>query len=168
MSLLPLLVRRALVALIAAAGLWGCNPRAPEPDMALPPDDLALPPPLCSDPVPPDGGLPPTLGNVQKLFNQGCLYSCHCCSNEVDLNPGHAYANLVNVPAPATATTGDITCGGLLVKPFDPAGSYLYQKLTMSSPCFGSQMPLELGNAMLPECQIDLVRRWILAGAPND
>ena len=137
--------------------------------MALPTAvDLASPPPLCSDPVAPDGGLPPTFANVQKLLNQNCLFSCHCCSSEVDLNPGHAYANLVNVPAPSTATAGDVACG-LLVKPSDPTRSYLFQKLTMSSPCFGKQMPLsEFGSAMLPDCEIDLVRRWILAGAPND
>lgn len=154
------LVAAALVALV------GCHDGAAPADLAVP--DLALPPPLCTDPVPPDGGVAPTFANVQKVLDGNCLYSCHCCSAEVDLNRGRAWADLVGVTAPSTATPGDIACG-TLVAPGDPARSYLYQKLTQSAPCYGAEMPLsEYGAAMLPACEIDLVRRWIAAGAPND
>ena len=136
-------------------------------DMASP--DLTLSPPFCTDPVPSDGGLAPTFTNVQTLFDRKCLFACHCCGNEVALSAGQAWGNLVNMLPPSTATSGDIRCGGTLVKPNEPAHSYLYQKLTMTLPCFGAQMPLgEFGAVMLPDCEIDLVRRWILAGAPND
>ena len=146
--------------------LAGCGSAASPPDMAVP--DLALPPGVCTDPVPPDGGVPPTFANVQKVFDGNCLFSCHCCSSEVDLNPGHAWADLVGVTAPSMASAGDLTCGTLVV-PGDPTHSYLYQKLTQAKPCYGAQMPLsEFGAAMLPACEIDLVRRWIVAGAPND
>src|SRR5512135_480265 len=105
--------------------LVGCHNSAAPSDMAV---DLALPPPLCTDPVPPDGGIAPTFTNVQKVISGNCLFSCHCCSNEVDLNEGHAWADLVGMTAPSTATPGDIACGTLVV-PGDPTHSYLYQKL---------------------------------------
>jgi hypothetical protein len=159
--------RLAVVGILMAALSLGCGGGGESgADLAV--GDLALPPPLCTDPVPPDGGVAPTFANVQKLFDGRCLYACHCCSGEVDLNSGHAWADLVGVPAPATATTGDLQCGGTLVTPGDPAHSYLYQKLTLAMPCYGRQMPLTDSGGSLPDCEIDLIRRWILSGAPND
>jgi len=158
---------RSLVApSLLALALAGCGGAGAPADMAAP--DIALPPPLCSDPVPPDGGIPATFTNVQKVLDGNCLFSCHCCSAEVDLNAGHAWADLVGMTAPSTATPGDIACGTLVV-PGDATHSYLYQKLTLAKPCYGAQMPFsEFGAASLPACEIDLVRRWIAAGAPND
>ena len=160
----------ALAALALGAlafGALGCGGGGAAPaDMAAP--DVALPPPLCTDPVPPDGGIPATFANVQQVFDGNCLYACHCCNGEVDLTAGHAWADLVGKTAPATGTPGDQACGTLIV-PGDPTHSYLYQKLTQTKPCFGAQMPLsDIGSSTLPACQIDLLRRWIAAGAPND
>jgi hypothetical protein len=164
---MPTLERGRYAILIAVIALHCGGSGGAPPDMAV--GDLALLPPLCTDPVSPDGGLAPTFGNVQKIFADNCLFACHCCSNEVDLNPDRAYADLVNMPPPVTAAAGDLQCGSTLVKPGDPANSYLFQKLTMTKPCYGAQMPLsEFGSGMLPDCEIDIVRRWILAGAPND
>lgn len=119
---------------------------------------------FCTDPVVPDGGIAATFTNVQRLFSDQCL-ACHFGGTEVDLSPGHAWASLVNQP-PLDAREA---CGGVLVEPGDPAASYLYVKLSSDTPCFGMRMPLgELGPTPLADCEVDLVRRWILAGAPND
>ena len=59
------------------------------------------------------------------------------------------------------------SCGGTLVVPGDPVSSYLYQKLTLSHPCAGAQMPLDelFTSQPLPECMTSIVRDWIQAGA---
>lgn len=81
----------------------------------------------------------------------------------VDLSPGASWQSLVSRPAPPPDD-----CGGLLVVPGDPKASYLYQKLSSPTPCYGSQMPAsDFGPAPLPSCVIDVVARWIAAGAPN-
>jgi hypothetical protein len=75
---------------------------------------------------------------------------------------GHAYAAIVGQPAPA-----DEACGGTLVVPGSPDSSYLYQKLASPTPCAGSQMPRgDFGPQPLAGCELDLVRGWIVAGAP--
>lgn len=51
-----------------------------------------------------------------------------------------------------------------LVVPGDAASSYLMEKLTEDAPASGARMPL---NSMLDSYQLELVRRWINAGAPN-
>lgn len=150
--------RLVIVVALAACGGGGASPA----DLAVAPPDLT--PPVCRDPVPPDGGAAPTFANVQRIFAESCE-SCHCCNGEVDFAPAAAWANLVGKGAP---TAGD-ACGGPLVTPGDPAASYLYVKLSSDTPCFGARMPQsELGPMPLPACQVDLVRRWILAGAPDN
>ena len=78
----------------------------------------------------------------------------------LNLNAGKAYAALVNAPSSQ--------CGGgtLLVKPGAVGESYLVNKLTGQGMCFGSRMPK--GGSSLSQAQIDLVRTWICAGAPNN
>lgn len=66
-------------------------------------------------------------------------------------------------------TTGQSALGAVpYVVPGDPAGSYLYQKLTdtheASGGAGGAPMPPE---GALPIEQLDLVRDWIAAGAPD-
>lgn len=59
-------------------------------------------------------------------------------------------------------------CGGILVAPGDPTGSYLYQKLSSATPSYGAQMPLgEFFSNPLPACVIAMVNRWIAEGAPG-
>lgn len=47
----------------------------------------------------------------------------------------------------------------------NPAQSYLFQKLTRTTPTKGEQMPK--GNAPIPADKAQVILRWILAGAPK-
>jgi hypothetical protein len=97
---------------------------------------------------------------MQMIFNQNCVI-CHSPGNDLNLQAGVSWTNLVNQPAPSSEA-----CGGILVVPGDPSASYLYQKLTNPSPCSGSQMPrTDLLPAPLPACVTALVAAWIAAGA---
>jgi hypothetical protein len=97
---------------------------------------------------------------VQAIFNQNCVI-CHSAGNDLNLQAGVSWSNLVNQPAPTSEA-----CGGTLVVPGSPAGSYLYQKLTNPAPCSGSQMPrTDLFPDPLPGCVTALVAGWIAEGA---
>ena len=97
---------------------------------------------------------------MQTIFNQNCVI-CHSPGNDLDLQAGVSWANLVNQPAPASEA-----CGGTLVVPGSPSASYLYQKLTNPAPCTGSQMPrTDLLPNPLPACVTALVAAWIAEGA---
>lgn len=80
------------------------------------------------------------------------------------------YPDLVNKPASGPkcgpAKTGDAGDGGVLIRvvPGQPDQSLLYLKLSHAAPC-GDDMPVGLP---LPDTKVDLVKRWILAGAKND
>jgi hypothetical protein len=105
---------------------------------------------------------PPTFAEVQQILDENCI-SCHGIGASLELMGAEAWTNLVNQPAPAPEG-----CGGVLVTPGDPDGSYLYQKLSSSAPCYGAQMPLgEFSSDPLPACVVAIVRRWIAAGAPG-
>ena len=54
----------------------------------------------------------------------------------------------------------------LIVKPGDPANSYLIQKLVGSEMCFGVRMP-KMGEP-LPAASIQTLVNWICQGAPNN
>ena len=141
------------------AGCGGPGGDGP-PDLHVP-ADLSLPP-LCSDDST-DGGPPANFETMQTIFDNNCV-GCHCCSNQLDLSRGVSYGHLMSkLPTP------DEACGGVFVKPGNPAASYLYQKLSNPHPCFGQQMPLgEFDPIPRPLCEVELVRRWIAAGAsPN-
>jgi hypothetical protein len=146
-------------------GCGGTNPPPPDFGADARVADLASAPPLCSDAQQGDAGIAPSFANVQKLFNQNCI-GCHCCNDTLDLSQGVSYAHLVNQSL-AKENGVDETCGGTLVTPGDPSKSYLYQKVTTDMPCAGQRMPLnEFAPMPLPACQQDLIRRWIVAGAP--
>jgi hypothetical protein len=103
----------------------------------------------------------------RKIFTPSCaMLSCHGAGNAggMTLAPGAAYANLVGV----LATNPAARAAGLLrVAPGDPDGSFLLRKLTGTlTPDEGAPMP-RVGAAM-PPADIDLIRRWIAAGAPAD
>ena len=122
--------------------------------------------PLC-DQYPVDGGAAISFGVIQTVFTEHCT-SCHSSeidaavagAADLDLSAGHAWANLVGRQAPASES-----CGGTLVVPGDPGGSYLYQKLTSDRPCSGERMPRGDAALPLPDCVIALVRAWIVEGA---
>jgi hypothetical protein len=120
--------------------------------------------PLCFDA---QGALAPTFTNVQHVFDAQCTTSiCHGQFQVSLIAP--AYARIVNQPAVDNPPTLD-GCGGTLVTPGDPGKSYLYTKLSSDAPCAGTRMPrTEFAAGVLADCQRELIRGWIAAGAQND
>ena len=109
-----------------------------------------------------DGGGPVPYAVVQQIFDDQCT-SCHDPGADLALDDHESWSNLVDHAAPA-----DESCGGTLVVPGDPSSSYLFEKLSTSSPCSGLQMPRgELGSEPLPACVIKLISTWIEEGAPG-
>jgi hypothetical protein len=98
---------------------------------------------------------------VQQIFDDNCT-ACHGTGAALDLSRGLSYAHTVGHAVPPAES-----CGGTLVVPGDPASSYVYQKLTLSHPCAGAQMPLDelFISQPLPDCVTSIVRDWIQAGA---
>jgi hypothetical protein len=115
--------------------------------------------PLC-DRYRTDGDVTPSYAVIQQIFDDNCT-SCHAGEAALDLSAGHSWANIVGQASPSLES-----CGGILVAPGDPDGSYLYQKLTNDHPCAGSRMPRgDIQAYPLPACVTDLVRSWIAGGA---
>jgi len=116
----------------------------------------------------PPRGANATFATLQrKIFTPGCAtLSCHGAGNAggMTLAAGAAYASLVGVP-PANGAA--LAAGLLRVAPGDPDRSFLLRKLEGTlAPDEGQPMP-RIGSP-LPPTLIDLVRRWIAAGAPAD
>jgi hypothetical protein len=111
---------------------------------------------------------PATFATIQrKIFGPSCsTASCHgaAAAGGLGLTPDVAYASLVGVPASNLAARD---AGLLRVAPGDPGSSFLFSKLTGTlAPGQGLVMPRV--GALLPAKSIELVRRWIAAGAPAD
>lgn len=108
-----------------------------------------------------DGAPSPPFDVVQQIFDENCT-GCHGTGAVLDLSRGLSYAHIVDHAVPPVES-----CGGTLVVPGDPASSYVYQKLTLSHPCAGAQMPLDelFTSQPLPDCMTSIVRDWIQAGA---
>jgi hypothetical protein len=70
-----------------------------------------------------------------------------------------AYGNIVNVASTERPNLERILPG-------DAANSYLFQKVTGAAGIAGSRMPK--GGSPLPPADIELLRQWINAGAPNN
>jgi hypothetical protein len=70
------------------------------------------------------------------------------------------YQALINVPA------ADCSDGRMIVKPGDPANSYLVQKLAGVQMCSGVRMP-RLGTP-LSDASMQKIEDWICQGAPNN
>lgn len=98
--------------------------------------------------------------DVQPIFKHECV-KCHDAKEhkgKLDLSGGTAYQNLVKVPSREEE-------GVLRVKPGDPEGSYLWQKL-MHETKEGSGMPKGIFFARkLDAKDLDLIRAWIASGA---
>ena len=101
----------------------------------------------------------------REVFDVHCLSAgCHDVASQeagLVLDAGVSYEDLVDV-APTNAVAG--AQGLLRVTPGDPEQSYLLVKLVNPGPALGSRMPL--GQPPLTADEIDLVRSWILDGAP--
>jgi hypothetical protein len=103
----------------------------------------------------------------RKIFTPSCsTLSCHGAAGAggLTLSAGAAYANLVGV-APANQAARD--AGLLRVAPGDPGRSFLLRKLE-GQLTDGEGVPMPFVGSSLPPASIDLVRRWIAAGAPAD
>jgi hypothetical protein len=115
-----------------------------------------------------------TFDRIQRqIFNESCAVSgCHDSQSgaaELLLEPGAAYANLVNAPPSnaAAAAAGWRRVAVPAPDAGDPATSFLLHKLTGDlAPGFGARMPL--GRGRLDRALVDVVARWIAAGAPAD
>jgi hypothetical protein len=108
-----------------------------------------------------------TFAALQELVfeRHGCTQAaCHgsAASGELDLRPAAAYANLLDAPATGSANPR--------VMPGEPGESYLLAKLQAATrpgsvTIAGSPMPS--GLPPLSENELEAVRLWIEAGAPE-
>jgi hypothetical protein len=105
-----------------------------------------------------------TFSRIQvEIFTPSCAVSgCHDTSTHksgLNLSAGNAYVQIVNIPSTELPTLKRVA-------PSDLNNSYLFQKINGTANIKGLQMPL--GASPLNSDQINLVRDWILSGAPND
>ena len=117
----------------------------------------------------PPSPLEPTFANIQReVFNKSCAFSsCHGEKNRrgnLNLTEGKAYEQLVNVLCIIDESKN---LKRYRVAPGKPDESMLYIKLTHPGPGEGDRMPQGAETGLDPS-KIDLVRRWILRGAPKD
>ena len=114
-----------------------------------------------------------TLGSLQRdVFAQRCTAACHSggknAAGGLDMS-GDLHAAFVGVPASAPACAGN---PAPRVVPGDPGRSLLYIKVAAKRdgtvvPC-GDTMPLGPDLPALSASEVELVRRWIEAGARDD
>lgn len=117
-------------------------------------------------PTEPDGRPPDSSATfsrvVREVFVPSCaLAGCHAPPAPqagLSLQPGEAYANLVNKPATQRPEL-------VRVAPFDPDSSYLVKKLRGDPDIVGSPMPLS--GTLSGEAR-QLVIDWVRRGAPPD
>lgn len=111
---------------------------------------------------PPVQGLAPTLDSIQaNVFSVNCAVpGCHggaSAQEGLRLDPGLSAGNLVNIASPRDANL-------IRVIPFDPDWSFIIRKLE-GTQTLGDRMPQ--GGPYLPQSTIDVIRQWILDGAPT-
>jgi mono/diheme cytochrome c family protein len=98
--------------------------------------------------------------DVEPIFVKACS-ECHGGDNPkkgLDLSKGTGYARLVGVKSQEVP-------GMALIKAGEPAGSYLWLKLTHTA-TEGKGMPRTLfSSKKLPQAELDLVQNWIIQGA---
>ncbi len=120
-------------------------------------------------PPPPPGGEGSVsfAGDIVPLFAQHCT-ACHSVGGPaaflgMSLEADKAYGNIVNVPSVEVGPDVRVRPGNSAT---GPGGSYLVEKISLSSPRVGARMPL--GVAPLTDDEINLVRRWIDQEALNN
>lgn len=105
------------------------------------------------------------------LTTQCAITGCHASSSDgtfaqhgLVLTKGQAFDNLV---AKASKNADAAAQSIIRVKPFDAENSFLYHKITCQANHhtgnFGNKMPM--GGRVLTKGQVELIRRWINAGA---
>ena len=117
-------------------------------------------------PAPPATPPPATYALVATRVLSNCTTrSCHGpagAKGALVLTADVAYDQLVGVPADNAVAKAK---GTLRVKPGDPDASFLVQKLGTPAAGEGDRMPQRSGPSAAEE--LDLLRRWIAAGAPR-
>jgi hypothetical protein len=128
-----------------------------------------------SDLTGPTPSLEPTFSSIQReIFDstdasgRAACTQCHTTAGGrslvmvagLNLMSGAAYSNLVNVASSRKP-------GAVRVIPGDPGNSYLLHKLEGRSDIVGERMPRTSGPFLTPG-QIEVIRRWISIGAPNN
>jgi hypothetical protein len=100
---------------------------------------------------------------VQPILTSNCVV-CHQGGSPpggLSLEPSVAYGSLVNKPSSESPE--------MRVSPGAPDKSYLVNKLEgTQNQAGGSGAQMPYGASPLPGSQIDLVKQWISAGAPNN
>lgn len=104
--------------------------------------------------------LAPIPENIQaNIFSAICAVECHRPPNsyqELNLEAGKAYENLVDVPSVEIPSM-------MRVLPGDADNSYIIWKLEGRAGIIGQRMPLNL--PALPSDQIEAIKAWINDGA---
>ncbi len=111
----------------------------------------------------------------QKILTPSCASSgCHASEQDVSfaqhgliLTSGKSYTNLVGVDPKNSAARTD---GLKRVTAFSSIQSLLYHKLTTAASHHAGKQygnPMPLGGNLLPDGQVEFIRRWIDAGAPR-
>jgi hypothetical protein len=106
----------------------------------------------------------------EEILKPNCTFACHSGGEfaagglDLEIEPRAA---LIDQDATAAVCAG----GGQRVVPFDPEASLLYLKVAAkldgeAAPC-GDTMPPGADVPPLPEEQVELIREWIEAGAPE-
>ncbi|MBL8960058.1 MAG: hypothetical protein JNJ98_09410 [Gemmatimonadetes bacterium] len=124
-------------------------------------------------PTPPAGAALGTFDRIQgQILATTCTAGCHtqgsafAQSSGLVLDRAVAYANLVGAVPRNAAAKAD---GLHRVKAFRADSSLLYHKLVIAdghhSPAYGSPMPL--GGQVITNGELEFIRRWIEAGAPE-
>ena len=100
--------------------------------------------------------------DIQPIFTKNCAVTeCHVMpkpTKKLDLSEGKAYQSIVNVTSREMPKKKIVAPGNLQL-------SYIYDKLTGNQD-EGDRMPS--GKKALPKAEIELIKNWILAGAPGD
>ncbi|MCH9684652.1 MAG: hypothetical protein K0V04_24670 [Deltaproteobacteria bacterium] len=116
-----------------------------------------------------EGEAPPTFRDVQQLvFTPKCSQaSCHSVqfhAGDLILEEGMAYEQLLGAVSNQAAADE----GLVQIAVGEPEDSFLWIKLDRELEArHGAVMPLG-SNDGLPDADLDLIRRWIAAGAIND
>ena len=144
----------ALLVAMAAGACSGGSPTSPTSAPTPAPTPVSTPPASA-----------PTLSMIQtQIFDPSCT-TCHTDvgrtpSAGLNLRAGVAFAGLVSVASSAQA-------GAVRVIPGNANNSYLVQKLEGAPGIAGLRMPRN-GPPYLTDAQVQMIRAWIAAGAPNN
>jgi hypothetical protein len=161
-SPMPLANQPLSAAEVIAVACWiegSAEPGGNEVDSAIDYEDCSYAEEFAA---PPEGGGATLSGHVQPIFDQYCAVAgCHAgdvVAEGLDLSAGNARASLVEVMA---RQNPDVP----LVTPLNPTNSYLVTKLVSTGQA-GKQMPL--AAEPLGQSELDIIRTWIIQGAPDN